>query len=302
MPAIAGHHIQCSRSRWNAFSKAWTSVERGKMALCAGTITASHGTQVQVAGGVGPALDPPDPLEAVRVVFGAALRGGVDVVELAVVGLFQAAGDLPVAAGDKNAQMFNSFLDGTKSAIEMAAVANATALTDAVARGLFKLMAYKDEYEVARLYTNGDFETALKNQFESWDGLRFHMAPPLMSKPGPDGRAKKMVFGGWMWKSLRVLAKFKGLRGGPLDVFGYHEERRIERQLIADYEALVAELIRDLSADKLELAVQLARLPERIRGYGHVKLGNIAAVRKQWAEMLSRYRSPATTQQALATP
>jgi indolepyruvate ferredoxin oxidoreductase len=165
-------------------------------------------------------------------------------------------------------------------------------LTKAVARYYAKLLAYKDEYEVARLYTNGDFEAALKNQFEHWDGLRFHMAPPLMSKPRPDGRAKKLVFGGWMWKSLRVLAKFKGLRGGPLDVFGYNEERRIERQLIADYEALVNGLLQDLSADKLELALQLARLPERIRGYGHVKLGNIATVRKQWGEMLARYRAP----------
>ncbi len=166
-------------------------------------------------------------------------------------------------------------------------------LSKAVARYYAKLLAYKDEYEVARLYTNGSFEAALKNQFEHWDGLRFHMAPPLMSKPGPDGRAKKLVFGGWMWKSLKVLAKFKGLRGGALDVFGYNEERRIERQLIADYEALVAELLRDLSADKLELALQLARLPERIRGYGHVKLGHVAAVRQQWAEMVARYRSPA---------
>jgi len=165
-------------------------------------------------------------------------------------------------------------------------------LTKAVARYYAKLLAIKDEYEVARLYTNGDFESALRNQFETWDGLRFHMAPPLMSKPGPDGRASKMVFGGWMWKTLRVLARFKGLRGGPLDVFGYHEERRLERQLIADYEALVGELIGSLSADKLELALQLARLPERIRGYGHVKQANVAAVRRQWEEMLSRYRQP----------
>ncbi len=175
-------------------------------------------------------------------------------------------------------------------------------LTKAVARYYAKLLAVKDEYEVARLYTNGDFEAALKNQFEHWDGLRFHMAPPLMSKPGPDGRAKKMVFGGWMWKSLKLLAKFKGLRGGPLDVFGYHAERRIERQLIADYETLVDELLRELSADKLELAVQLARLPERIRGYGHVKLANLAAVRQQWTEMLARYRAPARQAEPLPTP
>jgi indolepyruvate ferredoxin oxidoreductase len=102
-----------------------------------------------------------------------------------------------------------------------------------------------------------------------------------------------------MHKGFGLLAKFKGLRGTALDLFGYTAERRMERQLITDYEALVDELLRSLSADKLELALQLARLPERIRGFGPVKEANVAAVRQQWAEMLARYRQPAA-QQAVA--
>jgi indolepyruvate ferredoxin oxidoreductase len=172
-------------------------------------------------------------------------------------------------------------------------------LAKAVARYYAKLLAYKDEYEVARLYTNGHFEHSLKEQFENWETLSFHMAPPLLAKPGSDGRVKKLQFGGWMWKGLRVVAKLKGLRGGALDVFGYTAERRMERQLITDYEKLVDELLANLSADKLELALQLARLPERIRGYGHVKHGNVEAVRKQWGEMLARFRAPVSAAAAV---
>jgi indolepyruvate ferredoxin oxidoreductase len=162
-------------------------------------------------------------------------------------------------------------------------------LTQAVARYFAKLLAIKDEYEVARLYTDGGFEAALKSQFESWDGLRFHLAPPLLAKPGPGGRPQKIVFGGWMWKGFQLLARFKGLRGTPFDVFGYTHERRMERQLVVDYEALIERLLQDLDADKLDLAVQLARLPERIRGYGPVKEANVKAVKQQWGEMLARY-------------
>ncbi len=155
---------------------------------------------------------------------------------------------------------------------------------------------------MARLYTDGSFEKALKDQFERWDGLDFHMAPPIFSKPGPDGRAKKLKFGGWMWQGLRVLARFKGLRGSALDVFGYTAERRMERQLISDYEALVDSLLKGLNPERLELAIQLARLPERIRGYGHVKHANVETVRKQWADMLGRYQATPVRAEAFATP
>jgi len=177
-------------------------------------------------------------------------------------------------------------------------------LSKAVARYYAKLLAIKDEYEVARLYTDGKFEKAMKEQFENWDSLSFHMAPPLLSKPGPDGRARKLELGGWTFKAFQVLAKLKGLRGGMLDIFGKTEERRMERQLIADYEALVDDLLAHLSADKLEFAVKLARLPETIRGYGHVKLANVVTVRAQWKDLLDRFhgRAAEPVAQVVAMP
>ncbi|OWQ90260.1 pyruvate ferredoxin oxidoreductase [Roseateles aquatilis] len=175
-------------------------------------------------------------------------------------------------------------------------------LTKAVARYYAKLLAIKDEYEVARLYTDGKFEAALKAQFEDWDHLSFHMAPPLLSRPGADGRAKKVELGSWTFKALKTLTKLKGLRGGALDIFGKTEERRIERQLVRDYEALVDELLRDLSAEKLDIAVKLARLPEGIRGYGHVKLANVVTVRAQWKDLLDRFHGRAVASPVAVIP
>jgi len=166
-------------------------------------------------------------------------------------------------------------------------------LTKAVARYYAKLLAIKDEWEVARLYTDGSFEKAMKAQFDNWDSLSFHMAPPLLSKPGPDGRARKVELGSWMFKALKLMARFKGLRGSALDVFGMTEERKLERQLIKDYEGLIDELLAALSADKLDLAVKLARLPETIRGYGHVKLANVVTVRAQRKDLLDRFHGRA---------
>ena len=166
-------------------------------------------------------------------------------------------------------------------------------LTKAVARYLAKLMAIKDEYEVARLYTDGQFETAMKQQFDNWESLSFHMAPPLLSRPGADGRAKKIELGSWTFSAFKLLARMKGLRGSVLDIFGMTEERRMERQLLADYEALIEDLIQNLSAEKLELALKLARLPETVRGYGHVKLANITTVRAQWKDLLDRFHGRA---------
>jgi len=180
-----------------------------------------------------------------------------------------------------------------KAEAELGEAGKAERLSKAVARYYAKLLAIKDEYEVARLYTDGKFEKAMKEQFENWDSLSFHMAPPLLSKPGPDGRARKLELGGWTFKAFQVLAKLKGLRGGMLDIFGKTEERRMERQLIADYEALVDDLLKHLSADKLELAVKLARLPETIRGYGHVKLANVVTARAQWKDLLDRFHGRA---------
>jgi len=178
------------------------------------------------------------------------------------------------------------------------------ALSLAVAHNYARLLAVKDEWEVARLYTDGSFEAALKNQFERWDSLSFHMAPPLVARPGRDGRVRKLEFGGWMWRGLKLLARGRRLRGSWLDPFGHTAERRLERELQRDYEALVAELIAGLDAQadaaRLGLAVQLARAPERMRGYGHVKLANVASTRARMHELRERFHGRAAAPAAVA--
>ena len=167
------------------------------------------------------------------------------------------------------------------------------ALSAAVARYAFKLMAYKDEYEVARLYADSDFRKRVADQFEGDYKLTFHLAPPIMNPPGPvSGEARKSVFGPWMMTAFSVLAKFKGLRGTAFDVFGYSEERKMERQLIADYEKTLEELLSTLSADNYDLAVDIASIPEFIRGFGHVKHRHFVEAKKREAELLERFRNP----------
>ena len=150
-------------------------------------------------------------------------------------------------------------------------------LTDAAARNLFKLMAIKDEYEVARLYSNGAFAAELKNQFESWDRLEFHLAPPVLSKRDKNGHLQKRRFGAWMMRMFSVLASLRRLRGTPLDAFSYQTERREERRLLRDYEALLDEVGGAVTQDRLEAGVALLSYPEKIRGYGHVKNASIRA-------------------------
>jgi len=163
-------------------------------------------------------------------------------------------------------------------------------LTTIVAQQFSRLLAIKDEYEVARLYTDGRFAASLAEQFETVGKLEFHMAPPLLARPGPNGRPKKMRIGPWLMPALRVLARFKGLRGSLLDPFGHTDERKLERQLANDYETMLrTEILPMLDADKHALAQQIARVPERIRGYGHVKLGNLATGRAQWRVLLDQW-------------
>lgn len=167
-----------------------------------------------------------------------------------------------------------------------------TALTEAVARSLAKLMAYKDEYEVARLYTHGPFLQRLRDQFEGDIRLRFHLAPPLWAKKDAHGRPIKREYGAWVLPVFRLLAKLRGLRGSAFDPFGRTAERREERRLIGEYEALVEELLAGLDAERLPLAVELASVPERIRGYGHVKQAAIAQARARGRALLARWRQP----------
>lgn len=177
-------------------------------------------------------------------------------------------------------------------ATEADRIGGSTALTETVARYLFKLMAYKDEYEVARLYTSGDFQRRLQQQFEGDYQLRFHLAPPLFAKKDEQGRLLKKEYGPWMFKAFGLLAKLKFLRGGRLDVFGRTEERRMERQLIADYEATVQVLLDGLEDDRLSLAVEIASIPEHIRGFGHVKEAHFAQAKAREAALLAQWRNP----------
>jgi indolepyruvate ferredoxin oxidoreductase len=178
-------------------------------------------------------------------------------------------------------------------AAEQLKAPGAGGFAEAVARYFFKLMAYKDEYEVARLYTSGDFMKKLRHQFEGDFTLEFHLAPPLLAERDPtSGHLKKRRYGAWMMRAFGVLATLKFLRGTPLDPFGRSEERRTERRLIDEYEAMLDELIAGLALDNHALAVELASLPEHIRGYGHVKLATLAAARTRQAELLAAFRSP----------
>jgi len=168
-------------------------------------------------------------------------------------------------------------------------------LAEAVARYLFKLMAYKDEYEVARLYTDTSFVERVKSTFAG-DHLRleFHMAPPLLARRDPvTGEPKKMSFGPWMLKAFTVLSKFKFLRGTPLDPFAYSIERRSERQLIADYAALLTEIVADLNPANHPTAVALAAIPEKIRGFGPVKQRHLAAAKAEEAALREQFRGGA---------
>ncbi len=164
-------------------------------------------------------------------------------------------------------------------------------LTWAVAKNYFKLMAYKDEYEVARLYTDGSFKRQLERTFEGDYGLEFHLAPPLISKPDPaTGRPRKVRFGPWMMTMFRLLAKMKGLRGTRFDIFGYSAERKMERRLIADYETLLDEIARRLKPETHGIATALAELPEHIRGFGPVKLASVEKARLKEKELLEVLR------------
>jgi indolepyruvate ferredoxin oxidoreductase len=169
------------------------------------------------------------------------------------------------------------------------------ALTRAIATHLAKLMAYKDEYEVARLYADPAYLAKLRQQFEGEPGrdytLNFYLAPPLLAKRDEQGHLRKKRFGPWVLPAFRVLARMKALRGTAFDVFGKTAERRGERALIVDYVALVDEFCHTLDRDRLAVALQLACLPDEIRGFGHVKERNRLAAMKKKARLLNDYRA-----------
>ncbi|MGX5883218.1 indolepyruvate ferredoxin oxidoreductase family protein [Burkholderia gladioli] len=165
-------------------------------------------------------------------------------------------------------------------------------LTEAVARNLYKLMAYKDEYEVARLQSDPAFLVRLAEQFEGELKLRYHLAPPILAKRDAQGHLVKKAYGPWMLTAFRLLARLKGLRGTAFDPFGRTEERRTERALIGEYVALVETILAGLTPERLPLALELAKLPDGIRGYGHVKENNLRAVRTKWEALLAQWNGP----------
>ncbi len=167
-----------------------------------------------------------------------------------------------------------------------------SALAEAVARYYFKLLAIKDEYEVARLFAETDFSERVAAQFEGDYSISFSVAAPIIAKPDPvTGVPRKRRFGPWFMGALRMAAKMRRLRATPLDVFGMTAERKRERRLIVEYEALVEELLAKLAPHNHTLAVALARIPEDIRGYGHVKERHLVAAKKKEAELLAKFRA-----------
>jgi indolepyruvate ferredoxin oxidoreductase len=166
-------------------------------------------------------------------------------------------------------------------------------LAAAVARYYFKLLAYKDEYEVARLYADPVFMQKVKLQFEGDYKLHFHLAPPLFAKRDPGtGELRKSEYGTWVFTAFKLLSKLRGLRGTAFDIFGYTQERRMERGLIDEYEATVKEIIGKLTNENHALAVKIASVPEEIRGYGHVKQRHLNSAKLKQDELLAAFRSP----------
>ncbi len=184
---------------------------------------------------------------------------------------------------------YRALVDAVAQA-EKHAARDSTALAEAVARSFHKLMAYKDEYEVARLYTDGSFLQKLQQTFDGEYSLRLHLAPTLLSRRDPrTGELIKRSYGPWMLKAMRVLARMKRLRGTAFDPFGRTEERRTERALIDEYERTIRGLLGRLDITNLPVAIQLAGLPEKIRGFGHVKQRNLEQARREQELLLRRF-------------
>jgi len=196
------------------------------------------------------------------------------------------------------ARRYADLVDRARQA-ERTATPGQIGFADAVARYGFKLMAVKDEYEVARLYTDGSFRRQLAEQFEGDYRLEFHLAPPILGDRDPaTGHLRKRAFGPWMMTAFRAVAALRRLRGTRWDPFGRTEERRMERQLSADYHAVIEELAIGLTADNHALAVEIAGLPDDIRGYGHVKDRNVARVLARQQTLLHSWRNPDARPQA----
>jgi indolepyruvate ferredoxin oxidoreductase len=191
--------------------------------------------------------------------------------------------------GYQNAAYAQEYRDFVEKVRQVEAPLGKTALAESVARYLFKLMAYKDEYEVARLYTQTGFEEKVAGMFEGDYRINFHLAPPIMAKRNDKGELVKRKFSPAMMTAFRLLARLKGLRGTALDIFGRTHERRDERALIGEYRASIEQVLAALDASNHELALEIARIPEQIKGFGHVKERNLAAARARWKTLMQQW-------------
>jgi indolepyruvate ferredoxin oxidoreductase len=201
-------------------------------------------------------------------------------------------------AGYQNAAYANSYRDFVEKVRAAEVPLGRSALGEAVARNLFKLMAYKDEYEVARLHAESGFRERISAMFEGDYRVHYHLAPPLFAKRNEKGELQKSKYGPAMLGAFRVLARLRGLRGTPFDIFGRTEERRTERALIGEYRASIEQVLAALTPANHALAVEIARIPEQIKGFGHVKARNLALARVQWEQLLQAWRQPQAPRQA----
>jgi len=200
--------------------------------------------------------------------------------------------DLAAYQNAAYARRYRDFLAHVRT-VESQRTPGQEALTESVARAYHKLLAYKDEYEVARLYSDGRFQKLLGETFEGNYAVHFSLAPPLLAARDPEtGHLKKRLYGPYMMTAYRLLAKIRFLRGTPLDLFGYSAERRGERARIGSYEATVRELLGNLTRDNYLLAVEIARLPLLERGFGHVKQAKVETLSEQERNLMSAWRNP----------
>ena len=200
------------------------------------------------------------------------------------------------------AQRYRKLVDEVRAA-EARIQPGSEELSKAVARYFAKLMAYKDEYEVARLHSLPSVKQALRSSFDGKLRIKYNLAPPLLSRRDPDtGQLIKREFGGWIGSAFGVLQHFKFLRGTAFDLFGYTAERRMERRLIDEYESTIRELLTTLTADKLQTAVALASVPAQIRGYGHVKEHSVEKAAQARASLLEQYRNPVASRVSYGRP
>ncbi|MDK2123292.1 indolepyruvate ferredoxin oxidoreductase family protein [Parachitinimonas caeni] len=197
--------------------------------------------------------------------------------------------DLVAYQDDAYAQRYLAFIEKVRAA-ERRINPESETLSWAVAKHYFKLLAYKDEYEVARLYTDGEFQKQLEQTFEGDYQVHFNLGPTWLQWMAKHGSPRKFSFGPWIMTGFRMLAKMKSLRGGSLDVFGFAEDRKLERRLIGEYEAIINDVLDQLKPENLALAAEIASIPDQIRGYGHIKIATAEAAKRLFEEKLSQFR------------